>query len=263
VDGRRRTRAQACWWHVEHRGWRLPPRNGRINPAIYSGVGPLLYRGVIVRGRDRVYPALLLGACVAVVASGCGGAARQDAGEHAGTFALKVVHASFPAKQSMVRQAYMTLQIRNTGAHTVPNVAVSVDSFAYTSNYPNLASDKRPVWVVEQGPGPRADPPVQSQAVSPPGGAQTAYVNTWALGPLAPRQTATFRWKVTPVKAGVHTVHFLVGASLAGKAKAQLASGGPVQGSFTADIAPRPPSRHIDPSTGRIVAGTYPAAQQY
>jgi glycyl-tRNA synthetase len=40
VDGRRRTRAQACWVHVEHRGWRLTPLNGRINPAIYSGVGP-------------------------------------------------------------------------------------------------------------------------------------------------------------------------------------------------------------------------------
>jgi hypothetical protein len=222
-----------------------------------------LYRGVIVRGRDRVYPALLLGAFAAVVVSGCGGAARQDAGEHGGTFALKVVHASFPAKQSLVHPTSMTLQIRNTGAHTVPNVAVSVDSFAYTSNYPNLASDKRPVWVVEQGPGQRANPPVQSQAVSPPGGAQTAYVNTWALGALAPGHTATFRWSVMPVKAGVHTVHFLVAAGLAGRAKAQLSSGGPVQGSFTADIAPRPPSRHIDPSTGRIAAGAYPTAQQY
>lgn len=218
---------------------------------------PLLYRGVIVRGRDRVYPALLFGACAVLVASGCGGA-RQDAGEHTGTFTLKVVHASFPARQSMVRPASLTLEIRNTGAHTAPNVAVSVDSFAYTSDYPNLASDKRPVWVVEQGPGAIAGPPVQSQAVSPPGGAQTVYVDTWSLGPLAAGHTATFRWKVTPVKAGVHTVHFTVAAGLAGKAKAQLASGGAVQGSFTADIAPRPPDRHIDPSTGRIVAGAYP-----
>ena len=37
--------------------------------------------------------------------------------------------------------------------------------------------------------------------------------------------------------------------------------GGPVRGSFTADIAPAPPSKHIDPSTGRIVAGTYPSGQ--
>jgi hypothetical protein len=229
----------------------------------YATLRPLLYRGVIVRGRDRVFPAVLLGACAVVVASGCGGGARQDASEPKGTFALKVVHASFPAKQSMAHPTSMTLQIRNTGAHTAPNVAVSVDSFAYTSDYPNLAYDKRPVWVIEQGPGAIANLPVQSQAVSPPGGAQTAYVNTWALGPLAPGRTATFRWHVMPVKAGVHTVNFTVAAGLAGKAKAQLAAGGPVQGSFTADIAPRPPDRHIDPNTGRIVAGAYPTDQQY
>ena len=193
--------------------------------------------------------------------SGCGGLARQDAHEHAATFTLKVLHASFPAKQSMVRPASLALEIRNTGAHTVPTVAVSVDSFAYTSDYPHLASDQRPVWIIEQGPGPISDPPVQSVAVSPPGGAGTAYVNTWALGPLAAGHTAIFRWKVTPVTAGVHTVHFTVAAGLAGKAKAQLASGGPVRGSFTADIAPAPPSKHIDPSTGRIVAGTYPSGQ--
>jgi hypothetical protein len=201
---------------------------------------------------------MLLGACVVLAASGCGGAARQDAGEHARTFTLKVVHSSFPAKQSMVRPASLTLEIHNTGARTVPNVAVSLDSFSYTSKHPSLASDQRPVWVVEQGPGAIANPPVQSEAVSPAGGAQTAYVNTWSLGPLASGHTARFRWKVTPVTAGVHTVRYTVAAGLAGKAKAQLAAGGPVRGSFTADIAPAPPSKHFNPNTGRVVAGTYP-----
>jgi hypothetical protein len=222
---------------------------------------PLLYRDVIVRGRDRVFPAVLLGVCAVLAATGCGGLARQDAHEPTGTFTLKVLHASFPAKQSMVRPAILTLAIRNTGPHAAPNVAVSVDSFTYTSHYPQLASDQRPVWVIEQGPGPIAHPSVQSEAVSPPGGAETAYVNTWALGPLAAGHTAIFRWKVTPVTAGTHTVHFTVAAGLAGKAKAQLASGSPVRGSFTADIAPAPPSKHLDPTTGRIVAGTYPSGQ--
>lgn len=193
--------------------------------------------------------------------SGCGGLARQDAHEHAATFTLKVVHASFPAKQSMVRPASLALEIRNTGAHTAPNVAISVDSFTYTSDYPLLASDQRPVWIVERGPGKIANPPVQSDAVSPAGSAQTAYVNTWTLGPLAAGHTAIFRWKVTPVTAGTHTVHFTVAAGLTGRAKAQLASGAPVRGSFTADIAPGPPSKHLDPATGRIVAGTYPSGQ--
>jgi hypothetical protein len=204
---------------------------------------------------------MFLGACAVLSATGCGGLARQDAHEHATTFTLKVLHASFPAKQSMVRPATFALEIRNTGAHAAPNVAVSVDSFAYTSDYPHLASDQRPVWIVEQGPGRRANPPVPSEAVSPAGGAQTAYVNTWALGPLAAGHTAIFRWKVTPVTAGMHTVHFTVAAGLAGKSRARLASGSAVRGSFTADIAPAPPSKHLDPTTGRIVAGTYPSGQ--
>ena len=140
----------------------------------------------------------------------------------------------------------------------MPNVAVTLDSFYYTEHYPELASDKRPVWVVERGPGAIAAPPVQTQSVSPPGGGQTAYVNTWALGPLAPGRTQTFLWRVVPVKAGRHTVHFTVAAGLAGKARAELASGGPVQGLLSADIAPIPPARHVDPHTGKVVPGQFP-----
>jgi len=241
---------------------------------------PLLYRGPIVRGRRKVFsvvsrrcggarrargalfaalPALL----GALLVSGCGGGASQDAHEPAGAFTLRVVHASFPTKQSMVRPARLELQVRNTGPRTAPNVAVTIDSFYYTENYPDLAANKRPVWVVEEGPGAIAKPPVESEAVSPPGGGQTAYVNTWALGPLAPGRTRTFLWRVTPVKAGLHTVHFTVAAGLAGKAKAladlrSVASGGPVQGQFTASIAPAPPAKHVNPDTGQIVPGARP-----
>jgi hypothetical protein len=200
---------------------------------------------------------VLLGACAALAASGCG-SSRQDAHEPKGTFAMQVVRARFPANQAIARQTQLELAVRNTGTRTAPDVAVTLDSFYYTENYPELAVSKRPIWVVEAGPGPRPKRPVQSQAVSPPGGGQTAYVNTWALGPLAPGQTQTFLWKVAPVKAGLHTVHYTIAASLAGKAKAALASGGPVQGQLTADVAPAPPKTHVDPSTGRVVAGTFP-----
>jgi hypothetical protein len=201
---------------------------------------------------------VLLGACATLVVSGCGGS-RQDAHEPKGTFAMQVVSASFPANQAIARQTQLELAVRNTGTHTVPSVAVTLDSFYYTENYPELAANKRPIWVVESGPGPRAKRPVQSQAVSPPGGGQTAYVNTWALGPLAPGQTQRFLWHVAPVKAGVHTVHYLVAAGLAGNAKAALAGGGPVQGQLTANVAAAPPKTHVNPSTGRVVSGTYPA----
>jgi hypothetical protein len=200
---------------------------------------------------------MLAGACAAFGASGCGGA-HQDASEVKGDFTLEVVKASFPASQSISRPTELELQVRNVGARTAPSVAVTMDSFYYTENYPRLASNQRPVWVIEQGPGPPVRSPVESQAVSPPGGAETAYVNTWSLGPIAAGATRTFLWRVTPVKAGVHTVHFKIAAGLAGKAKAQLANGAPVQGQLTADIAPLPPSRHVDPRTGHVLPGSFP-----
>jgi hypothetical protein len=199
------------------------------------------------------------GACVALLADGCG-AARQDAHEPKGAFSVQVVKASFPARQSVARPTRLTLQVRNTGTQTVPNLAVTIDSFYYAENYPELADNKRPIWAIEEGPGPAAKRLVPSQAVSPPGGGQTAYVNTWALGPLAPNHTQTFLWRVMPLKPGLHTVHFTVAAGLAGKARAQLAGGALPTGHFTVDIAPQPPANHVDPETGQIVSGAYPPA---
>jgi hypothetical protein len=201
---------------------------------------------------------LLVAAGCALLVAGCGSASRQDAGEPAGTFAMQVLHASFPSAQSIARQTELVLPVRNSGSRTVPNVAVTIDSFDYTSSYPQLAADKRPVWVIERGPGTIASPPVESEQVSPPGGGQTAYVNTWALGPLAPGATRTFVWRVVPVKSGSYTVHYTVAAGLAGKAKARLSSGGPVQGQFAVYIKPAPPPTHVNPKTGRVEAGQYP-----
>lgn len=227
------------------------------------------YRGAIVWGRRTVFAAaarharasVAVGAAVAcvAVAAGCGGGARQDAGERAGTFSMEVVKASFPSRQSIARPTRLELRVRNTGTHTVPDVAITVDSLSYTSSYPELAANKRPVWAIERGPGPVAKPPVETQEVSIPGGGQTAYVNTWALGALRAGATQTFTWHVVPVRAGVYTVHYTVAAGLAGKAKARLSSGGSVAGALTVDVAAAPPSTHVDPATGRVVSGMFPA----
>ena len=171
-----------------------------------------------------------------------------------------MVKASFPGAQAVARPASLELVVRNAGAKTAPNVAVTVDSFYYNSTYPELASRQRPIWVIEKGPGEIPEPPVQSEAVSPPGGGQTTYVNTWALGPLAPGAERTFLWHVVPVTPGRRTVHFALAAGLAGKARAALASGAPATGDFTVDIAPAPPATHVDPRTGRVVPGVYRAA---
>jgi hypothetical protein len=210
----------------------------------------------------RVRPgALLAGALAGLLLAGCGGGSPQDAGEKSASYQMKVVAASFPATQSIARPAQMALLVRNTGSTTVPNVAITVDSFNYSSNYPELAAAKRPIWAIEQGPGAIAKPPVETQEISPPGGGQTAYVNTWALGPLAAGKTRLFTWKVVPVKPGAHTVTYTVAAGLGGKARAKLASGGAAAGRFNVQIAGKPPLTYVDPKTGKLATGTsYPAS---
>ena len=199
----------------------------------------------------------LLGACPALAA--CGGGARLDAHEASGSFAMQVVSARFPASQSLARPTPLELVVRNTGASTVPDVAVTLDSLLYTEHFPELAANKRPVWVVERGPGAIATPPVESQEVSPPAGGQTAYVNTWALGALAPGASRTFRWLLAPVKPGAHVVHYTVAAGLGGRARARTANGSAVQGSFAVQIKPAPPVTHVNPSTGKVEFGAAPA----
>jgi hypothetical protein len=214
-------------------------------------------RGALARTPPALALAATMSACAAL-ASGCGGGSRQDAGEPKRSFTMEIVGASFPAKQAVARPARMLLRVRNTGTHTVPDVAITVDSFNYTATTPELAANKRPVWAIEQGPGVVPRPPVQSQEVSQLGAGQTAYVNTWALGPLAPGRTQTFSWRVVPVKAGSHTVRFAVAAGLSGHARAALSAGGAVQGRFTVNIAPAPPITHVDPQTGKLVVGAFP-----
>jgi hypothetical protein len=209
-------------------------------------------------------PAVVPAMALAALLGGCGGS-EQTKGEAKGSFPVKIVHASFPPLQGIARKARLVLQVRNTGTSTMPNVAVTTDSFSYVSNYPGLADNKRPVWIVDSGPGSIPARPVQSQAIDPPGGGQTAYVNTWALGPLAPGATKTFVWRVTPVKAGLHSVHFVVAAGLAGNARARVnrvgvlgGPGGAPVGVFRVAIAGRPPQRHVNPETGKVTLGPYP-----
>jgi hypothetical protein len=207
---------------------------------------------------------VLAGAGSALLAGGCGGGSEQTHGEVKRSYAMRIASATFPAKQSISKPALLRVKVLNEASRTVPNVAITVDSFSYVEKYSELAANKRPVWVVEEGPGSIPARPVQSQAVSPPGGGQTAYVNTWALGPLKPKATRTFTWKVVPVKAGTHDIHLTIAAGLAGNARASLArrsssGGGAVTRSFATRIAPLPPSRHVNPETGRVVEGAFSA----
>lgn len=173
----------------------------------------------------------------AVALAGCGGGERQDANEPSETFRVAVVRASFPTKQHLAQPERFVIAVRNTGRETVPNIAVTVNSFAERSEQAGLADPERAVWIVD----------------SSPSGGQTAYIGTWALGRLAPGQTRRFVWRVTAVKAGTHTVKWQVAAGLNGKANATLAGNRAPAGSVTVDVSEKPAQAHVDPETGKVV----------
>ncbi|MHB1807983.1 MAG: hypothetical protein ACYCU0_01640 [Solirubrobacteraceae bacterium] len=203
--------------------------------------------------------ALSAASCAGMLA-GCG-ESRQDAGERSGRYRVDVARASFSRHEAVARPATLTIAVRNTGAKPLPNVAVTVDSLSYKATQPaGLADPERPTWVIDTGPGPVASPPVESTEANPPGGAQTAFVHTWALGRLPAHATKVFRWKLTPVRPGTHTVHYEVAAGLYGKAQAVTASGGAARGTLTVAVAGRPPSTHVNAETGAIAEGAYRAA---
>jgi hypothetical protein len=173
----------------------------------------------------------------AMAVAGCGGGERQDANEPSGSFRVDVVRASFPTKQRLAKPERFVIAVRNSGTKDVPNLAVTVSSFASRSEQAGLADPERAVWIIDDGPR----------------GGDTAYTNTWALGRLAPGQTRRFVWRVTAVQPGTHTVKWQVAAGLNGKAKATLADNRAPEGSFTVDVSSKPSQTHVDPQTGKVV----------
>lgn len=180
--------------------------------------------------------------------TGCGGGERQDENEKEGTYDVSVVKAQFPLEQSLAKQEEMTITVRNTGSETVPQIAVSlgetgrnglVKALTERQSNPDLADPERPIWIVDQGPV----------------GGETAYVGTWSLGALRAGETKTFKWKLTAVVPGEHTVKYTVAAGLDGKAKAQAPGGRAPGGEFAVDVSDTPRPSTVDPETGKVVVG--------
>jgi hypothetical protein len=209
-----------------------------------------------VRGSRRSVVALIATAGAAVL-GGCG-QPRQDAQEKSATYTVDIVRASFPSEQTLAQNAKLRVVVHNASRRAVPDLAISIDSFSAASTQIGLSSTQRPVWILDSGPGAQPIHPVEGSGTDIPGGAVTAYTNTWALGPVRAGQTRTFEWTVTAVKAGVHRVSYAVAAGLNGKARAQLSNGQAPQGSFTVNISRASAQVHIDPNSGRVAPGPPP-----
>ncbi len=178
--------------------------------------------------------------------AGCGGGERQDKNEKEGTYDVAIVKADFPTKQSLANQEEMAITVRNAGTQAIPTIAVTLGetgpdgltkALTRRQKNPDLADPERPLWIVDEGPV----------------GGDTAYVGTWALGALPAGQTKTFKWKLTAVVPGQHTVKYTVAAGLDGKAKAQVAGGRAPGGTFDVDVSDTPLPSSVDPDTGKIV----------
>ena len=168
--------------------------------------------------------------------------------------------ASFPATQRLAQVTRLLVTVRNVGTGTLPNVAVTITDPPYGTSAeafsklvapaPGLASRSRPVWIIDRPPGPCTF----GCAAGGPGGAVTAYPDTWALGPLAPSHAVTFGWTVTAVQPGVYTVAYRVAAALNGRAAAILPGGRAVAGRFRIKVLAQPEQEHVN-DRGQVVYG--------
>jgi hypothetical protein len=212
--------------------------------------------------------ALAAGFVMSLALTACGSGTRQDASEPKGNFPVAVDTAVFPPSQTLSQHTHMTISVRNSGRKTIPDIAVSIcnvtcahpgsvaqgtdaRAFSQDQNAKYLANPSRPIWVVDQGPGPCG----YSCANGGTGAGVTAYSNTWALGPLRPGQTVRFDWKVTAVAPGRHVVAWEVAAGLNGKAHAVAANGSVPQGTFAVDVANKPAQSYVN-NSGAIVTGS-------
>jgi hypothetical protein len=187
---------------------------------------------------------------VSLAVSGCGGGSAQDANEPTGSFAVEVTRASWQPAQRLAERTHMVITVRNAGTKMIPNLAVTIvdptlkyptSAQAFGQNLSGggeaagLASTSRPVWIIDG-----------------PGGAVTAYANTWALGPLQPNQSATFQWTLTATKPGSYVIQYQVAAGLNGKARAVLQSGGRPWGTFHVRVSSQPARSYVN-NAGQVV----------
>lgn len=220
-----------------------------------------------------------------IAVSACGSGARQDASEPTGNFQLSAT-AHWVTSQRLSQHTVFVITVTNTGTKATPDMAVTISDIANGKPAPAfqrlvcapqmkssctepLANQARPVWIIDQAPDPtpgspsqacpqNADPetytgPNYSTCIGGPGGAATAYTNTWALGrPLAPGKSVTFVWHLTAVQSGTYIVNWRVAAGLNGKAKAVTGAGSPPRGTLSVTVAPAPQQAYVN-NGGQVV----------
>jgi hypothetical protein len=193
--------------------------------------------------------------CLFIIGLGaCGSNKPQDENEPKGRFKVDVTRATFPEQQKLAKRSNLVITVHNSGDKTVPNVAVTVNGFYYRSSNRELADPTRPIFVINGKP--KSIGTLPEEVEDAPEGGETAYVGTWALGPLRRGHDKTFRWSVTAVKAGPFRIKYTVAAGLNAKAKAVDASGRRPEGVFAGTVQEKAPISRVADDGETVVRGT-------
>lgn len=215
--------------------------------------------------RPRLSPlrlsALAVASALILGLAACGGEEEtQDASEPAGEFPVEVLTSKFPNRQRLAETTDLVIGIENTGAETIPNLAVTIDtqgegtstgtgstgagSFSIRLDNPALANPNRPVWILENKyPRITGDPAPKGTSAG-----TVAQTNTFGFGELAPGEEREMVWRVTPIKAGTYTLDYEISAGLYGKAKAVTSDGSQPAGKFVVTISDKPPTATVTDS---------------
>ena len=198
---------------------------------------------------------MALASACALSLGACGGGERQDENEPKGDYRVKVVNARFPADQKLAKRSTLVIRVRNAETDkTIPNIAVTLRGLDVKLDNKDLADPKRPVFVINGVPRDIGTFPESKEAA--PEGGETAYVDTWALGPLKPGRQKVFRWNVTAVRPGRYRITYRVAAGLDGKAKAVNASGQTPRGLFTGTVSDKAPETRVADDGVTVIEGT-------
>ena len=235
-------------------------RSGRHARNGFGARGPW-YVPLALEARRRGFGSGIARACViaavvpaALLASGCGGGGeRQDADESEGDYKVAVLEANFPSGQKLAKESELEFAVKNIGDKEIQNLAITfgrntprgrIDSLDRRSSRPRPLRSRPPRVRRQRPTATSVASPRARRGTSPPGSG-TAYVDTYALGKLAPNKTKRFAFSVTAVVAGPYRIVWALSAGLDGKAKAILASGLPAVGQFEGTIKEKPPKASV------------------
>lgn len=193
---------------------------------------------------------------LSLVVAGCGGGeATPDSTEASGDFPVEVTRATFPERQNVAGTTDLTLAVKNAGDEEIPELAITVwtgaggvgaskasGSFNVRTDVKGSDSRTLPVWVPTAG-FPKlleGDVTPKNAESAPSAGAEAAQTDTFAFGALEAQKSRTVVWRMTPVRPGTYTVHYVINAGLKGNAKAVTADGESAGGSFDVKIGNEP-----------------------